>query len=191
MADDKFELYVGKSSKLENTVLNIEGQAKIDGLVSGELKTKILHIGEGGKVVGKVDAEHIVVVGLLRCEARRPEVAALARGAWVLLRRQRDAAQDGERPAAAHAHLDGSPQHAQACSSQHAARFASRRTRGRRRQTDRWHFPADADEVAMVISGSPSRSGDQGKPTPLIEHRSIDWLKLDDGAQPGAVLAKG
>ena len=52
MADDKFELYVGKSSKLENTVLNIEGQAKIDGLVSGELKTKILHIGEGGKVVG-------------------------------------------------------------------------------------------------------------------------------------------
>ena len=65
MADDKFELYVGKSSKLENTVLNIEGQAKIDGLVSGELKTKILHIGEGGKVVGKVDAEHIVVDGTL------------------------------------------------------------------------------------------------------------------------------
>lgn len=65
MADDKFELYVGKSSKLENTMLNIEGQAKIDGLVSGELKTKLLHIGEGGKVIGKVDAEHIVVDGIL------------------------------------------------------------------------------------------------------------------------------
>jgi len=65
MADDKFELYVGKSSKLENTMLNIEGQAKIDGLVSGELKTKLLHIGEGGKVIGKVDAELIVVDGTL------------------------------------------------------------------------------------------------------------------------------
>ena len=65
MADDKFELYVGKSSKLENTMLNIEGQAKIDGLVSGELKTKLLHIGEGGKVIVKVDAEHIVVYGTL------------------------------------------------------------------------------------------------------------------------------
>ncbi|MEC7370808.1 MAG: polymer-forming cytoskeletal protein [Pseudomonadota bacterium] len=65
MADDKFELYVGKSSKLENTMLDIEGQAKIDGFVSGELKTKLLHIGESGKVVGKVDAELIVVDGIL------------------------------------------------------------------------------------------------------------------------------
>ena len=73
------------------------------------------------------DAEQLVVVSLLHSYARRPEVAALTRGAWMLLLRQRSAAQDGERPAAAAAHLDGSPQHAQACSSQHRAGAGCRR----------------------------------------------------------------
>ena len=56
MSEEKFELYVGETTKLENTKLNIQGNAKIDGCVSGEIETRLLEIGPKGVVEGKVQA---------------------------------------------------------------------------------------------------------------------------------------
>ena len=65
MSEEKFELYVGETTKLENTKLNIQGNAKIDGRVSGEIETRLLEIGPNGVVEGKVQANRIVLEGTL------------------------------------------------------------------------------------------------------------------------------
>ena len=48
MSEEKFELYVGETTKLENTKLNIQGNAKIDGRVSGEIETRLLKLVQTG-----------------------------------------------------------------------------------------------------------------------------------------------
>tara|TARA_Y100001980_G_C14387904_1_gene187920 strand:+ start:235 stop:669 length:435 start_codon:yes stop_codon:yes gene_type:complete len=65
MSEEKFELYVGETTKLENTKLNIQGNAKIDGCVSGEIETRLLEIGPNGVVEGKVQANRVVLEGTL------------------------------------------------------------------------------------------------------------------------------
>ena len=65
MSEEKFELYVGETTKLENTKLNIQGNAKIDGCVSGEIETRLLEIGPKGVVEGKVQANRIILEGTL------------------------------------------------------------------------------------------------------------------------------
>ena len=65
MSEEKFELYVGETTKLENTKLNIQGNAKIDGCVSGEIETRLLEIGPKGVVEGKVQANRIILEGSL------------------------------------------------------------------------------------------------------------------------------
>ena len=65
MSEEKFELYVGETTKLENTKLNIQGNAKIDGRVSGEIETRLLEIGPNGVVEGRVQANRILLEGRL------------------------------------------------------------------------------------------------------------------------------
>jgi cytoskeletal protein CcmA (bactofilin family) len=65
MSEEKFELYVGETTKLENTKLNIQGNAKIDGRVSGEIETRLLEIGPNGIVEGRVQANRILLEGRL------------------------------------------------------------------------------------------------------------------------------
>lgn len=65
LSDNKFELYVGKTTSLENTTLILEGNARIDGRVSGKIKAKQLEIGPDGTFTGNVDAEKIIIDGTL------------------------------------------------------------------------------------------------------------------------------
>ena len=65
MSEEKFELYVGETTKLENTKLNIQGNAKIDGRVSGEIETRLLEIGPNGVVEGRVQANRVLLEGTL------------------------------------------------------------------------------------------------------------------------------
>ena len=65
LSENKFELYVGKTTSLENTTLVLEGNARIDGKVTGKISAKQLEIGPEGTFVGNVDAEKILVDGVL------------------------------------------------------------------------------------------------------------------------------
>ena len=65
LSDHKFELYVGKTTTLENTTLMLEGNARIDGRVSGKIKAKQLEIGPDGTFTGNVEAERIILDGTL------------------------------------------------------------------------------------------------------------------------------
>ena len=65
LSDNKFELYVGKTTTLENTTLMLEGNARIDGKVTGKISAKQLEIGPEGSFIGSVEAEKIIVDGSL------------------------------------------------------------------------------------------------------------------------------
>ncbi len=65
LSDNKFELYVGKTTVLENTTLVLQGNARIDGSVTGKISAKQLEIGPEGSFKGKVEADRIILDGLI------------------------------------------------------------------------------------------------------------------------------
>ena len=63
MANDDYEFYVGSESILEGAALEINGTARIDGMLNGKVKVKHLIIGKPARVQGDIQSETADIEG--------------------------------------------------------------------------------------------------------------------------------
>jgi len=65
MANDDYEFYVGSESILEGAALEINGTARIDGMLNGKVKVKHLIIGKPARVQGDIQSETADIEGIV------------------------------------------------------------------------------------------------------------------------------